>query len=87
MAKIIITNPRGHRSAWAAAHPRALIENGGILSKEDLDRWACDLCMAPLDPSKPIPVIDDFSLCQSCAAKHDIKTWPHCRCVGCENAG
>ncbi len=85
--RLIITNPRGHRAAWAAANPASLVEHGGILSKADLARWSCDMCMAPLDPTQPIPVLDDMSLCPKCSAQHPTKTWPHCRCVGCENAG
>ena len=59
----LITNPRAHRAQWINKNPQALIENGGLLSLKDLERWACDICMAPLDPDKPINALDDMSLC------------------------
>lgn len=66
---ILITNPRGHRAAWVRKNPSSLGENGGLFSAEDLTRWACDLCMAPLDAEHPIHALDGMSLCPACLAK------------------
>lgn len=79
----IITNPRAHREAWLRAHPGVLIENGGLLRREDLARWACDRCMAPLDPDKWIKALggpEGVSLCDKCAPETD---YARCQCTGC----
>lgn len=89
----LIINPRGHRAEWAKANPQALIENGGLLSADDLSRWACDLCMAQLDPSRPIFCLggpEGYSLCQRCTARQpqeDLRlgiTVEFCQCDACE---
>lgn len=81
----LITNPRAHRAAWVQAHPSALIENGGLFSRADLDRWACDICMAPLDADKPIKALDDMSLCSACLAKcaPEGTDFSPCDCTAC----
>lgn len=85
----LIVNPRGHRAEWAKAHPQALIENGGLLSAGDLSRWACDLCMSPLDPDQPIFCLggpEGKSLCVACikAMKpEDRRVDEICQCEGC----
>lgn len=84
---ILITKPRAHRNEWVKRNPQAMIENGGILSHEDLERWACDKCMAQLDPDKPIPVIggpEGMSLCPACAAPFGWD-FTDCTCPGCNN--
>ena len=82
---LIIINPRGHRAAWVRQHPSAMVENGGLLSAEDLERWACDLCMATLDAGKPIKALDDMSLCPACLTKTapDGTDFSPCDCEGC----
>lgn len=80
----LITDPRAHRALWVRQHPRALRENGGLLSAEDLARWACDICMVPLDPDRPIKVIggpEGTSVCDRCAPAGDYAT---CQCQGCQ---
>lgn len=85
----IITKPRAHRALWAKNNPQAMVRQGGLLSPEDLERWACDICSAPLDPDGLIPVIgrspEGHSLCPKCAASHDVRTWPTCGCEGCRS--
>lgn len=85
---VIINNPRAHRDEWARQHPASMIEHGGILSREDLARWACDTCMAPLNPEQPIPALggpEGQSLCPACAMQHHTETWPECSCAGCQS--
>lgn len=81
----LIANPRAHRAAWVKKHPKSLIENGGLFSREDLARWACDLCMAPLDPDKPIKSLDDLSLCEKCLSRTAPAgtDFALCECEGC----
>lgn len=81
----LIINPRAHRETWARANPQSMIEHGGILSPEDLARWACDVCMAPLDPGKPIMVVggsEGMSVCEKCAPQFEDAIAP-CQCEGC----
>lgn len=82
----LITHPRAHRARWIKAHPQAMIENGGMLSRADLERWSCDLCMAPLDPDKPIKSLDDLSLCPACEQKSAPPGTDYalCQCEGCK---
>lgn len=81
----LITNPRAHRAQWINKNPQALVQNGGLLSLKDLERWACDICMAPLDPDKPIHALDDLSLCGKCLAKCAPQgtDFADCQCTGC----
>jgi hypothetical protein len=83
---ILITNPRAHREAWVRRNPQCLIEHGGIVSHEDLERWACDICMAPLDPDQPIRCLggpEGRSLCERCAPAGDYAL---CQCEGCRQS-
>lgn len=84
--------PRAHRREWARLHPQAMIEHGGLLSLADLERWACDRCMATLDPDKPIVTTggaDGISLCFDCLLKQLDGQTPdvaECKCAGCSQA-
>jgi hypothetical protein len=86
----LITHPRAHRALWTRNHPEAMIEHGGLLSSDDLARWACDICMAPLDPENPIFCVggpEGHSLCPDCLAKLpelDRAAAP-CDCPGCRS--
>lgn len=78
--------PRAHRREWARQHPNAMIGHGGLLSAGGLARWACDACMAPLDPDRPILVLggaEGQSLCTRCALPHRHQPTADCRCPGC----
>lgn len=81
----LILNPRAHREEWTKQNPQALLENGGLFSRLDLARWACDLCMAELDPDKPIHALDDMSLCDKCLANCAPQgtDFADCQCAGC----
>lgn len=85
---ILITHPRAHREDWINRHPHSLIENGGILSRSDLARWACDKCMAPLNPERPIRVIggsEGLSMCDTCAPSPAQVEYTDCTCPGCKS--
>lgn len=80
----LITNPAAHRAQWVKRHPQMLVENGGLFSAADLARWACDICMARLDPSKPIKCVggpEGHSVCDKCAPAGDYAL---CECEGCK---
>lgn len=82
----LITNPRGHRAAWVRRNPRSLLENGGFLSEKDLARFVCDVCMAPLDPDKPVKVLHGphgMSVCEKCEPAG--VEYERCGCEGCSN--
>lgn len=85
----LILNPRAHRAEWVSRNPQALIENGGLLSRADLESWACDICMSPLDPDKPIVMVgglNGHSLCPACRLKAGVLPTDaaDCTCSGCK---
>jgi hypothetical protein len=86
MKLILIPNPKAHRQEWVHSHPESLIANGGLLSEEDLKRWACDVCMAPISADKPILVVggpEGYSLCSKCAKRYAGEPVQNCQCAGC----
>lgn len=83
MAKLyLITHPATHRTRWLRIHMTA-VRAQGLLSADDLARWVCDRCMAPLDATKPIYVIGGAEGMSVCAAHTPAHTPSDVKCCPC----